>query len=160
MARILNPAYGTPGAWMAFDFENYLPDDILTKVDRASMLNSLEIRAPFLDHEICEWAFRTIPNGFRVNGAERKILLKRLATLKLPHTFDSNRKQGFSFPFLTMLADMGQRKRILERIQSSPIFEPVVVKSFFEEKNIRRTSEIIFGLWIFEVWRSHHGISF
>jgi len=66
------------------DFENYLPEDILVKVDRASMLASLEVRAPFLDYRILEFAFGKVPSRLKADTAERKILLKRLCAKILP----------------------------------------------------------------------------
>lgn len=89
---------GLPGAAMAADFRSYLPEDILVKVDRASMLCSLEVRAPFLDRRIIEFAFARVPNQLRATLAERKILLKRLARRLLPPTLDIDRKQGFTIP--------------------------------------------------------------
>ena len=80
------------------DFETFLPDDILVKVDRASMLNSLEIRAPLLDHRIIEFVFRQIPGRFKLTGKEGKIFLRILAQKLLPKELDLNRKQGFSPP--------------------------------------------------------------
>jgi asparagine synthase (glutamine-hydrolysing) len=89
---------GLPGAAMAADFRSYLPEDILVKVDRASMLCSLEVRAPFLDSRIVEFAYRRVPNGLRVTLKDRKILLKALARRLLPSHLDIDRKQGFTIP--------------------------------------------------------------
>jgi asparagine synthase (glutamine-hydrolysing) len=89
---------GLPGAAMAADFRSYLPEDILVKVDRASMLCSLEVRAPFLDRRVIEFAYRRVPNRLRVTTRERKVLLKRLARRLLPPDLDIDRKQGFSIP--------------------------------------------------------------
>lgn len=89
---------GLPGAVMAADFRSYLPEDILVKVDRASMLCSLEVRAPFLDRRVVDFAYERVANRFRVTLRERKILLKSLARRLLPPTLDINRKQGFAIP--------------------------------------------------------------
>jgi asparagine synthase (glutamine-hydrolysing) len=78
------------------DFGCYLPDDILVKVDRASMLVSLEVRAPLLDHHLCELAFR-LPSSLHTRGGVRKYLAKRLARRLFPEV-DFERKQGFSIP--------------------------------------------------------------
>ena len=61
----------------------YLPDDILTKTDRASMFNSLEVRAPFLDRRFAEYAC-ALPTGLKLRGGTRKYILKRLARRYLP----------------------------------------------------------------------------
>lgn len=79
------------------DFYGYLPDDILVKVDRASMLTSLEVRSPLLDYRIAEFAFR-LPDRLRFNGGVRKYLLKKIARKYLPSDFPYERKQGFSIP--------------------------------------------------------------
>ena len=80
------------------DFLNYLPEDILVKVDRASMLNSLEIRAPFLDHRIIEFAYKKAPNYLKTNTSAKKIILKKLTNKLLPSNFEKNKKQGFGIP--------------------------------------------------------------
>jgi len=60
------------------DFENYLPEDVLVKVDRSSMLNSLEVRAPLLDYRIIEFAYGNVPSNLKTIINERKILFKKL----------------------------------------------------------------------------------
>lgn len=80
------------------DFHSYLPDDILVKVDRASMLTSLEVRAPFLDPRLIAFAFGRLPERLRTTAGEGKILPRRLARKLLPSSLDLNRKQGFSIP--------------------------------------------------------------
>ena len=80
------------------DFKTYLPDDILVKVDRASMLVSLEVRAPFLDHRIAEFSFGNIPGSLKVKRGTTKYLLKKLAKRLLPKELDINRKWGFTMP--------------------------------------------------------------
>ena len=81
----------------ALDFGSYLVDDVLVKVDRASMLTSLEVRAPFLDTAVVEFAFR-LPDALRASRRERKILLRQLGARILPASLDLRRKQGFSIP--------------------------------------------------------------
>ena len=94
----VDAARGLPGAAMAADFRSYLPEDILVKVDRAAMLTSLEVRAPFLDRRVIEFAFGKVPNCLRATSHERKILLKTLARRLLPPSLDIDRKQGFTIP--------------------------------------------------------------
>ena len=64
---------------MRADFHSYLPDDVLVKVDRASMLASLEVRAPILDIPIVEFAFAQVPSSLKVTTKSKKILLKKVA---------------------------------------------------------------------------------
>lgn len=79
------------------DFLTYLPDDILTKVDRATMRVSLEARAPWLDHTLIEFAFGSVATGDKVRGQELKWLPKQLAARVLPD-LAVQRKHGFSIP--------------------------------------------------------------
>lgn len=75
----------------------YLPDNILTKVDRAAMLNSLESRAVFLDNDLVEFC-RKLPNTFKFRHGERKVLLRRAVAGWLPPKVLARRKKGFGIP--------------------------------------------------------------
>ena len=66
------------------DFYNYLAEDILVKIDRAGMLNSLELRSPFLDYRVIEFAYRDVPSYLKASINSKKILLKELAGKILP----------------------------------------------------------------------------
>jgi len=79
------------------DTAMYLPDDILTKVDRMTMANSLEARVPFLDHRIVEFA-SSVPFHLKYNGRTSKRVVKRALRRVLPKTLLQQRKQGFSIP--------------------------------------------------------------
>jgi asparagine synthase (glutamine-hydrolysing) len=79
------------------DIMTYLPGDILTKVDRASMAHSLEVRVPFLDHVFVEWA-ATLPAAMKIRGGERKHVLKRALEPHVPAELLYRPKQGFSIP--------------------------------------------------------------
>ena len=71
---------------MKADFLTYLPDDILIKTDRSSMFSSLELRTPFLDKEIINYAYEKIPSNFSVKNGRTKILLRILAKNYLPNS--------------------------------------------------------------------------
>jgi asparagine synthase (glutamine-hydrolysing) len=75
----------------------YLPEDILTKTDRASMFNSLEVRAPFLDRAFSAYAC-ALPTALKLNGGRRKYLLKLLARRYLPAEIVERKKHGFAIP--------------------------------------------------------------
>jgi asparagine synthase (glutamine-hydrolysing) len=79
-------------------FNGVLPDDYLVKVDRASMAHGLEMRSPFLDHQLAEFAARDIPSEWKCDGRETRRVQKLLARRLLPAGFDAARKQGFSIP--------------------------------------------------------------
>jgi asparagine synthase (glutamine-hydrolysing) len=82
---------------LAFDFQYYLPDDILCKVDRMSMAHSLEVRPPFLDHRICEFAL-SLPDDFKIRGSQLKFVLRELMKGKLPPSILRRKKVGFDIP--------------------------------------------------------------
>lgn len=140
------------------DFRNYLPEDILVKVDRASMLSSLEIRAPFLDYRIVEFAFGKVPTHLKVTPSSRKILLKKLCHRILPTEFDIKRKQGFSIPLSEWLKD-GKFRVLFEDVLYDPncLFEKKMVESLFKgEAKGYNNSERLFCLTIFELWRREY----
>lgn len=85
------------GAYLWFDQKYYLPDDILAKVDRISMAHSIEVRPPFLDHRIAEFA-ATIPSRFKIDGPNQKLLLRSLMKDRLPRAILRRKKIGFDIP--------------------------------------------------------------
>lgn len=98
------------------DYELYLPDDILVKVDRASMANSIELRSPFLDYRLVEWAAR-LPRGALVDSNQGKLPLRALGDRLLPSIVNQAPKRGFGVPISRWFkAEKGQeflRKRLL-----------------------------------------------
>lgn len=142
----------------AVDFLTYLCDDILVKVDRASMLASLEIRAPFLDCQLIEFAFGRLPDRLRATATERKILPRRLAKRLLPAQLDLQRKQGFSLPLSAWLrGNWGDCFREILRDADPAIFSPTAIRSLFNGQDWGlRNAERLFALTIFELWRRHY----
>ena len=82
---------------MRFDFETYLPEDVLTKVDRMSMAHSIESRVPLLDNEVIEFA-STLPASLKIVNGRRKHVLKEAARRLLPAEILDRKKQGFGVP--------------------------------------------------------------
>ena len=84
-------------AYLWFDQKYFLPDDILTKVDRISMAHSIEVRPPFLDHRVVEFA-ASLPPGMQIQGSRQKVILKNSMRNKLPASVLSRKKIGFDIP--------------------------------------------------------------
>jgi len=83
--------------YLKFDQECYLPDDILVKSDRMSMAHSIEVRPPFLDHRLVEFA-AGLPSALKIRGSRQKYLLKQLMQSKLPPSILRRKKIGFDIP--------------------------------------------------------------
>jgi asparagine synthase (glutamine-hydrolysing) len=158
-AGLVEPSRGVPGAYMAADFNSLLPGDLLVKVDRAAMANSLEVRAPFLDHRIIEFAFGKVPNALRASRRERKILLRRLASRVLPPQFDAGRKQGFSIP-LTGWMTPRYRAAWCDRFEPGyrHLFDFSVIRRLLGAAHLGGVSRV-FGLVFLLHWMETCGIS-
>jgi asparagine synthase (glutamine-hydrolysing) len=146
---------------MAMDFSTYLVDDILTKVDRASMLASLEVRAPFLDYRIIEFAFTKVPDHLRVCGKERKILLRHLAKRLLPSSLDIDRKQGFAIPLSHWLKGSWGPffYEVLNELPNEVFNKRFVAGLLKRQRQGFSNTQRLFSLVIFELWRRHYQIS-
>jgi asparagine synthase (glutamine-hydrolysing) len=117
------------------DLHTWLPGDILTKVDRASMANSLEVRAPFLDEDFVGWGF-SLPAALKLRGGAGKYLLKRALEPHLPRELLYRPKQGFaSSPAATFRAQAGRlRGRLLgDAMDGSGLFSPPSVLRLIDE---------------------------
>ncbi len=144
------------------DFLTYLVEDILVKVDRASMMNSLEVRAPFLDYRIIEFAFSYIPSALKVDGSNKKVFLQRYARNILPQNFTFGRKQGFSVPLKSWLKEGPFRDFFYDvLLDKESIFNKnEIIKTLNANAKGRNNSEKIFGLVMFELWRKRYNPSF
>ena len=143
------------------DFLTYLVEDILVKVDRASMMNSLEIRAPFLDYRIIEFAFSDIPSFLKVDGTHKKIFLQRYARNILPQNFIYGRKQGFSVPLSSWLKEGPFRDFFYDILlaKESIFNKDEIIKTLNANDKGKNNSEKIFGLAMFELWRKTNNAS-
>ena len=139
------------------DMHTYLPGDILTKVDRTSMMVSLECRAPLLDHVLAEYA-ATIPPEFRMPGMNTKHILKKVAERLMPAEMVHRPKMGFAIPvthwlrneWATKSTDLLLGPRSLER----KIFKESFLRRITDEhrRGHRDNSSMIWCLMMLETW--------
>ena len=145
----------------ALDFRTYLVDDILVKVDRASMLCSLEVRAPFLDPRLIEFAFGKVPDRLRATAHERKILARRLAERLLPRTLDLKRKQGFALPLRKWFK--GDWGRYIEDVLTggeADLFDRRIVRQLLAgQRGGFSNMQRLFALTMIELWRREYRIT-
>jgi asparagine synthase (glutamine-hydrolysing) len=143
------------------DFETTLAEDYLVKTDRASMLASLELRAPFLDPRLIEFAFSRLPDQMRSTGTERKVLLRGMANRLLPKDVDWRRKQGFSLPLASWLkGSLGRFVSSVLREADPDLFSPSAIEQLLQgQQRGLNNANRIFTLTMFELWRREYGIS-
>lgn len=141
------------------DFANSFPEAILVKVDRASMLNSLEVRAPLLDQHLIEFAFGRVPSHLKTTTTQRKILPKLLTERLLPPEFDRQRKQGFAVPIAEWLKGGPFRDLFWDVLNSRDcIFDQKAVRSLQRGQDRGFVNgDRLFALVEFESWRKAYG---
>ncbi len=140
------------------DAHNYLIDDILVKVDKASMLNSLEVRVPLLDQNLVEYVTALQPS-LRLHNGILKYLLKKVAADLLPTEIITRKKQGFAMPmdhwFRTDLASFAQETLEAKRAQERGIFNPQFVHHLLQAHQSSRVldhSSAIWSMLCLELW--------
>jgi asparagine synthase (glutamine-hydrolysing) len=137
------------------DLKTYLPGDILTKVDRASMANSLEVRVPLLDHDLVQWLAR-IPSGMKIRGREGKYVFKRALERYLPREVLYRPKMGFAVPLKVWFRGplSGRVREIVSkgRITETGIFDVPYLQTLVEQhqSGFSDHSAIIWSLMMFE----------
>jgi asparagine synthase (glutamine-hydrolysing) len=112
--------------------KTYLPDDILFKVDRASMYNSLEVRAPFLDRNVVEFV-NSLPDSLKRHGLGGKFLLKKLMENKLPNDIVYRPKKGFGIPLSDWLRKDLKTKVDDTLLMDDPYFDRVFIRKLLNE---------------------------
>jgi asparagine synthase (glutamine-hydrolysing) len=138
------------------DFGLYLPDDILAKVDRASMAVSLETRGPFLDYELVEFAAR-MPARLKMGPAGRKLVLRRSIADMVPHQAIARPKQGFSMPMKHWLRNdlVPLARELLLSESSAEWFSRPYCHQLLEEhiSGRRNHAHILWNLMVLQWWR-------
>ena len=146
---------------MAFDFETYLPEDCLTKVDRMSMAHSIESRVPLLDHLVIEFA-ASLPVAMKIQGDRRKHLLKQLAYRLVPRQLLDRPKQGFGVPIGHWFR--GSLREVFGDVLGSPLarqrgyFDGPFIDRVLEEHLAGRRDHSL-RLWqllVFELWHRQY----
>jgi asparagine synthase (glutamine-hydrolysing) len=151
------PAHDPVSEILYVDTKTYLVGDILSKVDRMSMLNSLEVRVPILDHEFVEWV-AGLPPDWKLRGKQQKYILRRLAErVGVPREVLYRKKQGFSLPLAHWMRN--ELKDMLQILLDSRTLQ----RGYFNPNGVRRLmddhvhggrefSGRLWRLLMFELW--------
>jgi asparagine synthase (glutamine-hydrolysing) len=141
---------------MRYDMKGFLPDNILTKVDRSSMLSSVEVRSPFLSKEILEFSLGEINTEMK----RRKKILRQLAKQKLPDFFNFQRKQGFVPPLEYWMKEKKWKEFINDHLFSSDtIFNKKMLNNFMKGEGKRFFNKRrLFSLLMIQLWMQNNKI--
>jgi asparagine synthase (glutamine-hydrolysing) len=152
------PASDPLSKMLYVDTKTYLVEDILTKVDRMSMLTSLEVRVPILDHLFVEWVAGLGPE-WKLRGKQQKYLLRKLAErVGVPKSVLYRRKQGFALPL-----EHWMRNELKDLIHTTLLDSRTLQRGYFDPRGVRRLldehfsgrrdqSGRIWRLLVFELW--------
>ena len=143
------------------DFHFYLQDDMLVKVDRTSMANSLEVRVPFLDHRIVEFMAK-VPTHLKYKRMTSKYILKKLSKKYLPNQIVNRKKKGFGIPIADWFCK-SLKEPMCEIVQDKNSF----INSIFKKKytsalmsdHVQRkknNQKLLWTLYVLENWYSNH----
>lgn len=141
----------------SLDTRLYLAEDILTKVDRASMAVSLEVRAPFLDHRVAEFA-ASLPSNYKLRGHKTKYILKKAVDGLLPRFVTRRGKKGFGVPVAEWLKfklrPMARDLLSPERVKRGGVFNPEFVSRLQDEheRGVANHRKLLWTLLMFELW--------
>jgi asparagine synthase (glutamine-hydrolysing) len=138
------------------DLKSFLPGDILAKVDRMSMANSLEVRSPLLDHKVIEFAAK-IPSALKLRGKNQKIILKKAFEKILPAELMNRKKHGFDVPIDNWF------RVDLKNIAKTYFFDKEYMHEFFNIHSIKKLwdkhqkkglnyGKILWSLFVFSLW--------
>jgi asparagine synthase (glutamine-hydrolysing) len=150
-----------PSQMMRFDAETYLPEDVLTKVDRMSMAHSIESRVPLLDNAVIAFA-SSLPASLKIKNGRRKHVLKEVAATLVPRDILDRKKQGFGVPLGTWFR--GNLRELFADTLLTPAslqrgyFQPTFVRRIVDE-HLKGTRDHTLRLWqlvVFEKWQQRY----
>lgn len=139
------------------DIKTYLVDDILTKVDRASMAHSLEVRVPLLDHQVMEYA-ASIPSRYKLHRGQEKYIFKKILSQLLPADVLNRPKMGFSIPlaewFRKDLKQSFEQRLFSEKTVSGGLFNSQPIHQWWNQHQwgVRDYAPWLWALLVFEGW--------
>lgn len=142
---------------MAVDALTYLPDDICVKVDRASMANSLETRAPFLDRRIVEFAWR-LPLDYKISKGQSKHILRDVLSNYVPRSLFERPKMGFGVPFGRWLRgpmrDWAENLLTEDRLKEDGFFDPLSIRAAWAAHLAGKGSNeyMLWNVLVFNAW--------
>jgi asparagine synthase (glutamine-hydrolysing) len=142
------------------DFHTYLPEFVLTKVDRMAMMNSLEVRVPFLDHELVEFLF-SLPFHYKLDVSGSKLLLKHAMQNNLPPTILNRKKKGFGIPlsywfrsgFDAFATDIIANKQC---VKQGYLRRSLVDRICAKRPLPKRYNRLVWAILVFEIWLTQH----
>ncbi len=156
---ILDLSQNIQEKYMLQDIITYLPDDILTKVDRASMAYSLEARLPLLDYRVVEFSMN-VPHDLKYKNGRKKYLLKKLAHRYIPQSLLDRPKHGFGIPVSKWLKSdlkyLVEKHLHVETIARQGVFDPLkvqqIVSGFFRGDQGPVIDRLVWHLMVFQMW--------
>jgi len=146
----------------AYDLSTYLPGQLLTKVDQASMMHGLEVRCPLLDHQLAEFVVN-LPQEYKMNRGTGKLLLKDLLAEIMPRAFVDRKKQGFGAPVRKWLGEDKMRTYVERQFaEGARVYEYLhedAVRSFIKKVYASKNPKGYYRLWVLlclEIWLQKH----
>jgi len=142
---------------MYWDVNTYLPDDILCKVDRASMINSLEVRSPILDSEIYKFSCR-LPLDYKIRGNKGKYILRKVLSKYIPEEIVDGPKMGFGIPLgdwlRVPLKDISNNYFDYNKIKNNEFLSADVISNMWKDHYYKKKNydSQLWNILILQMW--------